>query len=242
MRVLRRPSPRPFMPDFKNFATHIGVKFKNLDLLVEAFTHRSYLNEHKEYVGSHNERLEFLGDAVLELAVTDFLFKKYPEKSEGELTNLRAALVNTVSLAESAQRLGVNEYLLLSKGEAKDTGRARDVILADTFEALIGAIYLDQGFTSAETFIARNVHSKVDTVIETRAYQDSKSHFQELSQEKKGITPSYRTLVEEGPDHDKRFTVGAFLGEKEIARGEAHSKQEAEQAAATAALAAMKWA
>jgi len=230
------------MPDFKNFATHIGVKFKNLDLLVEAFTHRSYLNEHKEYVGSHNERLEFLGDAVLELAVTDFLFKKYPEKSEGELTNLRAALVNTVSLAESAQRLGVNEYLLLSKGEAKDTGRARDVILADTFEALIGAIYLDQGFTSAETFIARNVHSKVDTVIETRAYQDSKSHFQELSQEKKGITPSYRTLVEEGPDHDKRFTVGAFLGEKEIARGEAHSKQEAEQAAATAALAAMKWA
>src|SRR5512133_1758155 len=133
------------MPDFVSFASELGLSFKNLDLLVEALTHRSYLNEHREYAGSHNERLEFLGDAVLELATTDFLFKKFPAKPEGELTAYRAALVHTVSLAESSQLLGVNEYLLLSKGESKDTGRARDVILADAFEALIGAVYLDQG-------------------------------------------------------------------------------------------------
>jgi ribonuclease III len=229
------------MPDFADFATKIEAPFKNAALLVEAFTHRSYLNEHKEYAGNQNERLEFLGDAVLELAVTNFLFHKYPEKPEGELTNLRAALVNTVSLAESAQALGINDYLLLSKGESKDTGRARDVILADTFEAIIGALYLDQGFEHAEKFIAKNLYTKIDAVIENRAYQDAKSRFQELSQEKKSITPSYKTLGEVGPDHDKRFTIGVFLGEKEVARGEGPSKQEAEQAAATAALAAMKW-
>jgi ribonuclease III len=229
------------MPDFADFATKIEAPFKNPDLLVEAFTHRSYLNEHKEYAGNQNERLEFLGDAVLELAVTNFLFHKYPEKSEGELTNLRAALVNTVSLAESAQELGINDYLLLSKGESKDTGRARDVILADTFEAIIGALYLDQGFEHAEKFIAKNLYTKIDAVIENRAYQDAKSRFQELAQEKKSITPNYKTLGEVGPDHDKRFTIGVFLGEKEVAQGEGPSKQEAEQAAATAALSAMKW-
>jgi len=229
------------MPSFSDFAQKIQSPFKNPDLLVEAFTHRSYLNEHKEYAGSHNERLEFLGDAVLELSVTDFLFKKFPEKSEGELTNLRAALVNTVSLAESAQKIGVNDYLLLSKGESKDTGRARDVILADAFEAIIGALYLDGGYANAERFIAQNLYGKIDGVIENRAYQDAKSRFQELAQEKKGITPGYQTLSEVGPDHDKRFTVGVFIGDSEIARGEAHSKQEAEQSAATAALATMKW-
>ncbi|MFA7302683.1 MAG: ribonuclease III [Candidatus Paceibacterota bacterium] len=229
------------MPSFSDFAKKIDSPFKNPDLLVEAFTHRSYLNEHKEYAGNQNERLEFLGDAVLELAVTNFLFHKYPEKTEGELTNLRAALVNTVSLAASAQALGVNDYLLLSKGEAKDTGRARDVILADTFEAIIGALYLDQGFEHAEKFIANNLYGKVEAVIETRAYQDAKSRFQELAQEKKSITPSYKTLGEVGPDHARQFTMGVFLGEKEIARGEGQSKQEAEQAAAQAALAAMKW-
>jgi len=230
------------MPDFTQFATQNGFTFTNLSLLAEAFTHRSYLNEHREYVGNHNERLEFLGDAVLELATTDFLFKKFPDKPEGDLTNYRAALVNTNSLAVCAQQIGVNDYLLLSKGEARDTGRARDVILADTFEAIIGAIYLDGGYASAEAFIAKSLFGKIDDVIANRAYQDPKSRFQELAQEKKSITPSYQTLSEIGPDHDKRFTVGVFLGDEEIARGEAHSKQEAEQAAAQAALTAMQWA
>lgn len=230
------------MPDFSSFALQNGLTFNNLDLLVEAFTHRSYLNEHREYTGSHNERLEFLGDAVLELATTDFLFKKFPASSEGDLTNYRAALVNTVSLATSAQKIGINDYLLLSKGEAKDTGRARDVILADAFEAIIGAIYLDQGYANAEAFIEKSIFGKIDEVIAKRAYQDAKSRFQELAQEKRGITPNYKTLSEVGPDHDKRFTIGVFIGEEEIARGEGQSKQEAEQAAATAGLAALNWA
>ena len=229
------------MPDFQTFAKKLGVSFTNSNLLVEALTHRSYLNEHREYAGSHNERLEFLGDAVLELATTDFLFKKYLAKPEGELTAFRAALVNTVSLAESAQALGINEYLQLSKGEAKDTGRARDVILADAFEAIIGAIYLDSGYEAAEAFIAKNLYVKIDAVIAKRSYQDAKSRFQEIAQEKKGITPAYETLSEVGPDHDKRFTVGVFIGASEIARGEGQSKQEAEQSAATAALDKMGW-
>ena len=229
------------MPDFSTFATQLGLSFHNLDLLVEALTHRSYLNEHREYTGSHNERLEFLGDAVLELAVTNFLFKKFPAKPEGELTAYRAALVNTVSLAESSQLLGVNDFLLLSKGESKDTGRARDVILADAFEAIIGAVYLDQGYDAAEAFIARNLYTKIDNVIEKRSYQDAKSRFQELAQEKKGITPAYETLSEVGPDHDKRFTVGVFIGRDEIARGVGQSKQEAEQAAAQAGLDKTGW-
>lgn len=230
------------MPDFSAFAAQLGVSFANLNLLIEALTHRSYLNEHREYAGSHNERLEFLGDAVLELAATDFLFKKYPAKPEGELTAYRAALVNTVSLAESSQALGANDYLLLSKGESKDTGRARDVILADAFEAIIGAVYLDQGYIAAEAFIARNIFNKIDDIIAKRSYQDAKSRFQELAQEKKGITPAYETLSEIGPDHDKHFTVGVFIGTGEIARGVGQSKQEAEQSAAEAGLAAMKWA
>ncbi len=229
------------MPDFVTLAQQLDIPFKNLDLLVGALTHRSYLNEHREYTGAHNERLEFLGDAVLELAVTDFLFKKFPTKPEGELTAYRASLVNTVSLAETSQALGVNKYLLLSKGESKDTGRARDVILADAFEAIIGAVYLDQGFTAAEAFIAKNLYGKIDAVIENRSYQDAKSRFQEIAQEKQGTTPSYETVSEVGPDHDKRFTVGVFIGSREIARGEGQSKQEAEQAAAVAGLAVMQW-
>jgi len=229
------------MPDFVTFARAIGVSFNNPNLLIEALMHRSYLNEHREYTGSHNERLEFLGDAVLELAATDFLFKKFPAKPEGELTAYRAALVNTVSLAESAQLLGISEYLLLSKGEAKDTGRARDVILADAFEAIIGAVYLDQGYATTESFIAKNIFNKIDKVIADRSYQDAKSRFQELAQEKKGITPAYETLSEIGPDHDKRFTVGVFIGASEIARGVGQSKQEAEQSAAQAGLDKMGW-
>ncbi len=229
------------MPDFISFAKQLGLSFNNLDLFIEALTHRSYLNEHRTYGGSHNERLEFLGDAVLELATTDFLFKKFPAKPEGELTSYRAALVNTVSLAESAQALNINDYLLLSKGEAKDTGRARDVILADTFEAIIGAVYLDQGFSAAEAFIAKNLYGKIENVIAKRSYQDAKSRFQELAQEKRSITPAYETLSEVGPDHDKRFTVGIFIGAEEIARGKGQSKQEAEQSAAEAGLVAMQW-
>jgi ribonuclease-3 len=229
------------MPDFSALATRLGHSFNTLDLLVEALTHRSYLNEHRDYAGSHNERLEFLGDAVLELAATDFLSKKFPAKPEGELTAYRAALVNTVSLAESSQALGINEFLLLSKGESKDTGRARDVILADAFEAIIGAVYLDQGFSAAEAFIAKNLYGKIDGVIAKRSYQDAKSRFQEIAQEKRGTTPRYDTLSEVGPDHAKLFTVGVFIGEEEIARGEGQSKQEAEQAAAEAGLKAMQW-
>jgi ribonuclease III len=229
------------MPDFQSFAQQLSVPFNDLNLLIEALTHRSYLNEHRDYAGGQNERLEFLGDAVLELAATDFLFKKFPAKSEGELTSYRAALVNTVSLAQSAQTLGINEYLLLSKGEAKDTGRARDVILADAFEAIIGAIYLDAGYASAESFIAKNLFGKIDDVIAKGSYQDAKSRFQESAQEKRGETPRYETLSEVGPDHAKLFTVGVFIGDEEIARGEGTSKQEAEQSAAEAGLKKMGW-
>ncbi|MBU6214407.1 ribonuclease III [Patescibacteria group bacterium] len=230
------------MSDVASCAARLGLAFKNLDLLVEALTHRSYLNEHREYAGAHNERLEFLGDAVLELAATDFLYKKFPANPEGELTAYRAALVNTVSLAETAQQLGINEFLLLSKGESRDTGRAREAILADAFEAIIGAAYLDQGYAAAEAFIARNLFGKIEDIIVKRSYQDGKSRFQEAAQEKRGITPEYKTLSEEGPDHAKLFTVGVFIGGEEIARGEGQSKQGAEQAAADAALRMMQWA
>src|SRR3989338_3014740 len=212
------PSSQPpsknslIMPDFPAFAKRLGLSFTNINLLIEALTHRSYLNEHREYVGNHNERLEFLGDAVLELATTNFLFKRFLHKPEGELTSYRAALVNTVSLAQCSQTLGVNDYLLLSKGEAKDTGRARDVILANAFEAIIGAIYLDQGYSAAEAFIARSLYGKLDEVIANQSYRDAKSRFQEVAQERKGITPSYQTLSEEGPDHAKVFAVAVLVG------------------------------
>lgn len=224
------------MSDFVAHAQNLGLTFKNLDFLVEALTHRSYLNENRTTAGNHNERLEFLGDAVLELIVTHFLFERFPNKPEGDLTAYRAALVNTYSLAETAESLGINDMLLLSKGERKDTGRARQIILANAFEAILGAIYLDQGYEAAEAFVARTLEPKIDSVIKNRTWQDGKSHFQEVAQEKKGVTPTYKTLKEEGPDHDKQFTVGVFLGSEEIARGEGKSKQEAEQAAAQGAL------
>lgn len=236
------------MPDFAALADHIGVSFKNLGLLAEALTHRSYLNEHQEHQGTHNERLEFLGDAVLELATTDFLFKKFPNSPEGELTSYRAALVNTTSLADVArslpagrQGLGLSEYLLLSRGEARDTGRARDVILADAFEAIIGAIYLDQGYAPAEAFIAKNLYMKIDDIVASQSHRDAKSRFQEVAQEKRGTTPHYETLSEEGPDHAKRFTIGVFIGREEIARGIGNSKQSGEQSAAQAGLDKMGW-
>jgi ribonuclease III len=223
------------MNDVSHSAEALGLTFTDLDLLEEALTHRSYLNEHRD-ARVHNERLEFLGDAVLELAVTRFLFDTYPGKPEGELTAFRAALVNTDSLADTAEGLGISDMLFLSKGEAKDIGRARRIILANAFEAVLGAIYLDQGFEAAEAFVAKHLYPKLDGVIKARAWQDPKSRFQELAQQKEGKTPWYRTVEEVGPDHDKQFTVSALVGEREVARGQGRSKQEAELAAASAAL------
>ncbi len=219
----------------------LGVTYRDRNHLLTAITHRSYLNEHREATQEHNERYEFLGDAVLELVVTDFLFRKYPEKPEGELTALRAALVNTVALADVASKLGVNDYLLLSKGEERDTGRARQYILANTFESLIGSLYLDQGYEAAQDFIARRLFERTDSIAEKRLWQDAKSRFQELAQDAVSITPSYETLSQTGPDHDRVFTVGAFLGNEKIAEGKGRSKQEAEQSAAVKALEAKNW-
>jgi ribonuclease-3 len=223
------------------FSHALDISFANPDLLLEAVTHRSYLNEHRGHTVGHNERLEFLGDAVLELAVTAFLFKKYPENPEGELTAYRAALVNTQSLSSIAESVGVNDVLLLSKGEAKDTGRARQYLVANALEAIIGALYLDKGYGEAERFIARHFYPRLEEIVAKRLWQDAKSRFQEFAQEHEDVTPSYRTLFEEGPDHDKHFTVGVFLGNDEVARGVGKSKQEAEQAAAGAGLTAKGW-
>lgn len=227
--------------DLNKLQTILGAQFTDLDLLRSAITHRSYLNEHKEATWDHNERLEFLGDAVLELVVTDFLFKKYPEKPEGELTAVRAALVNTISLAAASEQLGVNEFLMMSKGEAKDVGRARQYILANTFEACIGAIYMDQGYDAAQVFIANNLFEKTQNIVDKRLWQDAKSRFQELAQEHHSVTPTYQVVSQEGPDHDRVFTVGVCLKQEQIAAGTGRSKQEAEQAAAEAAITTKGW-
>lgn len=229
------------MKDLSLFEKKIGIAFNDKNLLKQAFIHRSYINENPNVGLEHNERLEFLGDAVLELVVTSFLFRTYPESNEGELTAYRAALVNTISISKAASELGMNEYLLLSKGEAKDTGKARQYILANTFESMIGAIYLDQGYGAAEKFIADNLFPYIDEVIAKRLWQDAKSHFQEKAQDKAGITPSYKVLREEGPDHEKVFTVGVFLKEELVAEGNGSSKQEAEQDAAKNALEKFGW-
>lgn len=219
----------------------LEVSFKDTNLLLSAITHRSYLNEHRDATWEHNERLEFLGDAVLELIVTDFLFSTYADKPEGELTAIRAALVNTVSLSAASEQLGVNKYLLMSKGEAKDEGRARQYILANVFEACIGAIYLDQGYAVAREFIARRLFGHTEEIIKKRLWQDAKSRFQELSQEHASITPTYETVSQEGPDHDRVFTIGVYLRREKIAEGKGRSKQEAEQQAAQAAMLAKGW-
>jgi ribonuclease-3 len=219
----------------------LEVTFLDKEHLLTAITHRSYLNEHREASQDHNERYEFLGDAILELVITDFLFHKFPEKPEGDLTAIRAALVNTVSLADVATQLGVNDFLLLSKGEERDTGRARQYILANTFESLIGALYLDQGYEAAKEFIAAQLFDKTERVVEKRLWQDAKSRFQELAQEHMSVTPSYETLSQTGPDHDRVFTVGAFLGKEKVAEGQGRSKQEAEQVAAEKAIDTKGW-
>lgn len=228
-------------PDFLILEKKINTEFTDKELLKQAFTHRSFINENKNTTQEHNERLEFLGDAVLELITTSFLFKKYPKRNEGELTSFRAALVNTNSLSEVALKLGFNDFLLLSRGESRDTGRARQYILADTFEAVIGAIYLDQGYDAADTFITENLLSLTEEIVKTGSWIDAKSHFQEKSQEMLSITPLYETILEEGPDHNKYFTVAVKIKDETVATGKGKSKQEAEQEAAQNALEKKGW-
>jgi ribonuclease-3 len=227
--------------DSRSFEEKVGLEFNDAALLRQAFTHRSYLNEHRGEVQGHNERLEFLGDAVLELISTHFLYATYPDKHEGDLTAYRAALVNAFTLADVASELGMNDYLLLSRGEAKDTGRARQMLLANAFEAVVGAIYLDLGYDAAKQFITDHLFPKMDEILKNRLWQDAKSTLQEKVQEQEGSTPHYSVLRETGPDHDKHFIVGVFAGSAQLAEGEGRSKQEAEQSAARAALEAKGW-
>lgn len=221
--------------NIKELEQTINLKFKNPQILMEAMVHRSYINEHSECKTDHNERLEFLGDAVLELVVTDYLFHNY-KNPEGELTNWRAALVRGTTLKEVADKLKLGEYLYLSKGEELSGGRERELILANVVEALIGAIYEDHGYEVVKEFIMQEIVSKLPTILDTKAYLDAKSRLQELAQEKIGITPVYKLVSESGPDHAKQFLMAVFVGEKEYGRGSGSSKQLAEQDAAQVAL------
>lgn len=237
--------------DFDKFEKKIGIEFKDKNLLAQAFTHRSFLNENPSKNFKQNERLEFLGDAVLELAVTEYLYKTYPEKNEGEMTALRSALVNANMLSDIAAGLAMGELMLLSKGEAKglmgssDDGhaptKAGQYILANAIEALIGAIYIDGGYENACLFIGKNILPKISEIISKKLWIDAKSLFQEKAQEFEGVTPSYKIINESGPDHDKIFTVGVFLGDKMISDGKGASKQTAEQEAAGKALEEKNW-
>jgi len=220
----------------KELQSKIKYQFKNENFLKEALTHRSYLNENPSWHSDHNERLEYLGDAVLELAVTEELYHRFPKKEEGELTALRAALVNFQMLSQLGQEISLDKAVLLSRGEAKDTGRARQVITANAFEALIGAIYLDSGYEAAKRFILQFVMNKLDEVLKNGAFRDAKSMLQEKVQEELKTTPSYRVLSQTGPEHKKLFKVGVYFNNKLAATGEGMSKQEAETEAARKAL------
>lgn len=222
--------------DISKLEKKLGIKFKSKNLLKEALTHRSYLNENPHWPVNHNERLEYLGDAVLELVVTEFLFRTYPDAPEGQLTSFRAALVNYQMLAEVARETGLENYILLSRGEAKDKGKAREVILANALEAVIGALYLDSNYKAAKKFIDKFVLIHLAEVMKKGLYQDPKSRLQEIIQEKFKVTPIYRVLEEAGPAHQKKFLVGVFYDNKLIAKGSGSSKQEAEREAAAAAL------
>lgn len=226
--------------DLATFEKIIGVQFQNINLLRQALVHRSYLNENPKSGLEDNERMEFLGDAVLELIITEYLYRHY-KNPEGDLTAWRSSLVNSKMLSEVASKLSINDYLYLSKGEMKDTGRARSYILANAFEALIGAIYLDQGYDSAKKFVEGQLIPRLEEVIEGKLYKDSKSFFQEEAQDRRGVTPSYRLISDWGPDHDKHFKIGVYLGTELMAEGEGKSKQEAEQDAAKNALKKMDW-
>lgn len=223
--------------DISKLEKNINFRFKNRSLLKEALTHRSYLNEHPEWKSAHNERLEYLGDAVLELAVSEELFSRYPDFSEGQLTMLRSALVRLERLSAVGKEIGLERFILTSRGEKRDSPKAWSVILANAVEALIGAIYLDSGFKAAKRFVQRFVISHLPEIIKSRSYRDAKSELQELIQERLKITPVYRLLEESGPAHRRLFRVGVYFGEKLIAEGTGNSKQEAETEAAKAALA-----
>lgn len=213
----------------------LGGNFNDIEILVTALTHRSYLNEHRKTVKEHNERMEFLGDAVLELIVTEFLFEQYDE-AEGILTNWRSALVRTESLSESADQLQIEPYLRLSRGEKNGGERARAQILANAFEAIIGAIYLDQGYDAVKAFVTKNILSKLDKILKHDTWRDAKSLLQEKAQSQEGVTPNYKVLDEDGPDHDKQFTIGVHIGDELRGQGQGPSKQAAQQAAAEEAL------
>lgn len=221
---------------YQEFAKEkLGFSFHDISLLVTALTHRSYVNEHRETVHAHNERLEFLGDAVLEIVVSDFLYRNYDEP-EGVMTALRSALVRTESIGAAGYELGYEPLVRLSHGEKNGSERAHEVIMADCFEAVIGAIYLDQGYDTAKDFIFKHIIVKIDDIIEEGTWRDPKTYIQELVQKTDGVTPSYKTLNEEGPDHDKSFTVGLYVKEDLIATGDGHSKQDAQINAARAAV------
>ena len=226
--------------NYKKLGKKIGVKVSE-DLLDVAFTHRSYVNEHRDEGVEHNERLEFLGDAVLELIATKHLFERCPDKDEGVMTSFRSALVKGKQLAEIAKEIELGQYLRLSKGEEKSGGREKNCILANVLEALIGAIYLDQGYDKADEFIEKFLLTKLDGIIEKDLHIDAKSAFQESCQEKEEITPHYEVVKEEGPDHDKKFTMGVYIKEDLIATGEGSSKQNAEEQAAKNALKEKGW-
>jgi len=228
------------MKDLSKLQEKIGVKFNKEETLQQALVHRSFINENPDFGLDHNERLEFLGDAVLELVVTEHLYTNYPNP-EGELTTWRAALVNAKKMAEVAEDLGLNDFMMLSRGEAKDNGRARQYILANTFEAFIGSLYLDQGYQICQNFIEKHLIKALPRIIETGLFKDAKSRFQEEAQERMSITPVYRVLEEWGPDHIKHFVIGVFLADDLIAKGEGSSKQEAEEKAAKQALIIKNW-
>lgn len=227
--------------DFSILENSLNIHFQNKNLLIQAFIHRSYINENSKVKLGHNERLEFLGDAVLELASTTYLYHKFSDLAEGELTAYRAALVNTKSISEIARELNFNDYLFLSKGESKDFGKARLSILADTYEAFIGAVYLDKGYTEAEDFITKTLLIHTDEIIKAGKYKDAKSTVQEIAQDKLSITPSYKVVSESGPDHNKQFVVAIYFGEEKIVEAEGRSKQEAETNAAYEAILKKGW-
>lgn len=229
------------MKKFSNLEEKLRLDFKNKDLLTQAFTHRSYLNENPDFHLSHNERLEFLGDAVLELVITNYLYLKYPSKPEGVLTNWRASLVNTRILAKIAHKLRFHKFLLVSKGEERDIDKAKPSILADTFESFIGALYIDKGYKACKNFIESYLVKELPEIIEKGLFKDAKSKFQEKAQEKTGITPNYKILKEVGPDHKKTFTLGVFLENEMVAKGQGASKQKAEEVAAKKALQIKNW-
>lgn len=230
------------MPELSTLQKTLGLKFKNTDILRQAMVHRSYINEHPDFACGHNERLEFLGDAVLEIVITEHLYLNYPDTPEGDLTNWRASLVNAKMLYVIATELDLESYLYLSRGEAKDKNKkSRHYILANAVESLIGAIYLDQGLDIAKIFILKYIAVKLPEILKTQAYLDPKSRFQEQAQDKRGITPRYEIIAEEGPDHAKMFTVGLYVEDELVSTGDGSSKQEAQVDAAAKGLKILNW-